>query len=264
MGEIDKPNPEEIVSLLTAFADINLAAALFEQQGWTFTEEIRELTYVAKQSLNLNAKLTAIKMLRQIVKDTMEASGAIGNISKRIKEEDGSETVFSAKHIARALNPKKQIISQEISNDETEREQKTEVNTGSPGGQCGKRNIGTDDGRRSGNSYNEDNKGGSGHIGTDDAGGDTDRGDVGRCDGDAAGNASDGKSASADKETISYSGKPPETGNPGGDDSEPAGTDDYIEPPREGDTDNACIQHRPPTCRRDLYPGISGPTPTGQ
>jgi len=49
-----------------------------------------------------------------------------------------------------------------------------------------------------------------------------------------------------------------------GKESSSGGSGDYIEPARDGDTGHPCIEHRPPTKSRSLYPGISGNPSAGE
>jgi len=220
MGELDKvQTPDEMVGLILSFSDVNLVSSLFEQYKWTLNEEIKEILYVCRQNQNLAAKLSAIKMLREIVKDTMENSGMIGNVSKKIKGEDGSELVFNAKNISMALNPNRKKVEsvQEISNDTKQSEQtkETEQDNGSLGGQG-------------------DSRCPSAECGRDNTSGD------GGCE---CGKISGGEIDAEDASEPEYSGRPlADEGQVG---------------------DSPCVQHKPPTCRRDIHPGISGSGPAG-
>lgn len=221
---------EDVTSLVLSYNDPNLITQILTSCGWGVSEEIFETLKVVRQNLNLGAKMTAIKHLRTLLKESAEAAGMIGSVSRTIPGADGSTTVFSAKRITTALNPRKQIKSEEINDGRKERTEQTDTG-GSPesegGGDAGDGSRGADAGGGSDSSSGE-------HIGTDEIGTATPAGDNSseeRSSGDDFGSAGDGD----------------------GDDERRAAASEGID-----NTDNPCIQHQPPTCRRDLYPGVSG------
>lgn len=240
--EIEQISPEEVTSAILSYSDPNLVTGLFEQLGWSPSAEIIETLYIARQNVNLAAKLSAIKYLRQLVRESAEAAGLIGTVSKTVHGRDGSHTTFSARNMATALNPKrKQIKIKEIKNVEQRTEETVD------GGSSGKK-----DGREGDNSPPTNNTKETGNTpsGGPDRGRDRGAGVGGSENGDH--NVESGNSAGGaipiDKifETR-------------GDHSDADGEgNEYEQPPREGATDNPCVEHRPPTCDRELYPGVSG------
>lgn len=207
---------EDVTSLILSYNDPNLITQILDGCGWCCSEEIIETLKVVRQDVNLGAKMTALRYLRTLLKEAAETSGIIGSVSRTVPGADGSVTTFSAKRIATALNPRKQIKIQEINNDRRETEQ---TDDGGGIGQEGGGGI-------EGNSQE--------HADTDDA----------RPKASAGGTNISRNEGSAG-ETIPRGVVPPDG-------------DDYIEPARDGETGNPCIQHRPPTCDRRLYPGVSG------
>lgn len=230
MNDIEKATPEEALSMILSFNDANLVSMLFEKRGWSLSEEIKETLSVARQNVNLGAKMTALKHLRTLVKEAAEASGYIAKVSTTIPSEDGSHTTFSANRIAAALNPKKPKKIESIqgdSNDKEERkpEQEPERNPVEPVESDGGRSASADRGRDSetGNGRSEDGR--SPETRTDSKYPDS-------FEFPSAEDTADRRpSEGQDRANISLL---PEGG------------------------ENPCIQHRPPTCERRLYPGVSG------
>lgn len=230
MMNIEKKTTGDIVSTLLQFSDVNLVEQFFSSRGWSFGEEIKETLYIAQQRTNLAAKLSAIKYLRQIVNEAMEASGYIAKVSTTIPSEDGSHTTFSANRIAAALNPQKTKKIESIqgdSNDKEERkpEQEPERNPVEPVESDGGRSASADRGR--------DSETGNG------------RGEDGR--------SPETRTDSKYPDSFEF----------------PSAEDTTDRRPSEGQdranisllpegSENPCIQHRPPTCERRLYPGVSG------
>jgi len=229
----EKITPEEAVSAVLSLNDATLVATLFNRLGWSLTEEIIETLYVAKQTLNLGAKMTAIKYLRTLLQEAAEASGYITQVSQTRPGADGGSTTFSAKRISAALNPTKNVISKEISDDRPKPETESEKHigiTGGEGSECPRPDTGRDS-----NPSNVRSESG-GENSKRPLGGELDR----------TSNTETADSASAD--TYDY-------GN-----TSDTGTEcDGI--PGNDDGGNPCIQHRPPTCDPKLYPGISGSPP---
>lgn len=261
MTNIEKMSPEDVTNTILTFSDPNLVSSLFNRLGWGVTEEIKETLTIARQNQNLAAKLSAIKYLRLLVKESAEASGMIGSVSKSFPGKDGSVTTFSAKNISTALNPRKQIKSEEINNDRKEEEQ-TDAGGGSEGEPTGGRTDGADRGRDS-----DSSSGRGGGTGETDTTSTRKRPDCGTNN-----KPDDGQSITKEgphnggKQEVNVGGhqirshdnKRPD---PSGDDFEPAGDSDDEQNNIErqpGGGDNPCIQHRTPTCRQDLYPGVSG------
>lgn len=207
-NEIIQGTPDQISSLILSYGDINLVSAAFESLGWSYSHEITETLYIAKQNKNLAAKLSAIKHLHDLVREAAEASGYLAKVSKTTTAEDGSSTTFSARRIAGALNPTNNKLQKEIVNVQTQRDT-TPIVRGSLTGETG----GAD---------GVSSPGGDGRSGSDDGGGSA---------GASLGGGEGGDDAGDDL--------PGDTGDP----NEQSG--------------GPCIDHRPPTCRHALYPGVS-------
>lgn len=255
--ELDQITPEEVTSAILSYSDPGLVTSLFNQLGWCPSAEIVETLYIARQNVNLAAKLSAIKYLRQLVRESAEAAGLIGTVSKTIHGKDGSHTTFSARNMATVLNPeRKSVIAKEITNVE----QRTEGQNNNSGSLGKSDNIGQRSERE-------------GTVGTKETGQGADTGDTGNkpCGGTDRGRdrgAGVGGSPVGDQDIESgnsaegsNTGSIPTSeifGAPGDDSGATEDRDEYKQPPREGATDNPCVEHRPPTCNQDLYPGVSG------
>jgi hypothetical protein len=224
-------SPEDATGLILSFGDVNLVSSLFERNGWTLSEEIRETLIIARQNQNLGAKLSALKYLRQLVKETMETSGMVAKVSRTIVDGEGV-TTFSAKRIATALNPTKKTESKEIPN--VEQEQHTETEEIDAGG-CSEQEAGGRLGGSAGTDPGRDSDAGAGRLSsTNEIGTETSAG---------------------------YLSEVPECDSPR-DEIQSQNNDDQLGiPPGDDDTDNPCIQHRPPTCNQQLYPGVAGSGP---
>ena len=223
---------EDVTSLILSYNDPNLITQILEHYGWSCSQEILETLKVARQDVNLGAKMTAIKHIRTLLREAAEASGMVGKISRIVPGEDGTTTVFSAKRIATAFNPRKQIKVEEIKNDSREQEE-TDIG-GSPVVPGG--NTETDPGQ-------------------DASTGETDfgRGE----DEDRSGDNQRQMPERADSERNSGEGEDDIDGRDN--DNERIGGEQ-----QPGDGDNPCIQHQPPTCDQRLYPGVSGTTSAGE
>jgi len=248
MDELAKQTPGEFTSLLLSFSDINLVTSLFEQQGWSFTDEIREVLFIARQNNNLATKLSAIKYLRVLIKEIAETAGYVTKVTQTIPGENGESTTFSAKRVSAALNPppqvKKIISTQKENLDVEEREQET-LDRGSTGKSIRECPCGDVEGRGG--------DAGSGGSECPREGGEL---DIGTPAGETIGGNNSEHPEVSEEAEVSYSGKSPDSGNPS-----KSGVPDVSTPVLEdGDEEpdgNSCVEHRPPTCKRDLYPGIS-------
>ena len=126
MNEIKEATPEDVMGAILSFSDPNILAHILKQVGWTFSDEIKETVEMAKQCENLSVKLSAVKHLRELLKEAAETSGMVANVSRTIPGKDGEITVIHAKQMASALAPaSKQIESKVI--EEKENEQETET-----------------------------------------------------------------------------------------------------------------------------------------
>uniref|UniRef100_A0A6M3IHH6 Uncharacterized protein n=1 Tax=viral metagenome TaxID=1070528 RepID=A0A6M3IHH6_9ZZZZ len=221
-----RPAPEDVVGAILSFNDANLVENIFDQLGWTCSSEIFEILKVARQDVSLGPKMTAIRYLRKLVQEAAEASGMIAKVSRTIPEENGGSTTFSAKRVAAALNPTKQINSKVVTNNndnniEEESHDKQENREGQIENfdrSC----IGSQTG---GESDNNLQTGDSSPDTRRDSGSSVSRCESGRPDGGC--NSPNESGESSDSET------PNEKGNP-------------------------CAQCRVPTCDPRLFPGVSG------
>ena len=230
-NEIEQPNPDDVLKAITSFNDPSIITNIFNELGWSYSMEIRETLMMAKQNANLSIKFKAIKHLRELLREAAEAAGYVANVSSTAPNAAGGHTTFSAKRIAGILNPVKKIKSTEIK--EPQNEQK------------------------------ETNKSETKHNPIRD---NSDRG----CDREPS-----TVEESVDEQHIS--GTDTRRAFPLGD-ADIGGT----EPPDGGETPrrpksadsaenkqapseggNPCIKTRPPTCDRDLFPGISTSTEDG-
>lgn len=236
----EQVNPDEVTDLILSYNDPNLVSNLLDVFGWSVKTEILETLKIAKQDLNMSAKLKAIQYLRTIIRETAEASGMLRTVSQQVKGDDGSISTFSAKNVMTRLNPsRKRIPNQEKPNVQEEKERQTERsaedNGGSPGAESAGGSIPEPAAVERG-----DDTGDSKHRGGDEA----------------------ERSVSGREHDTSGYGIPIDT--QGGCTGDAPRRDDgagdvpgHIQD--EGSGGHPCVQQQPPTCDRNLYPGISGP-----
>ena len=218
-NEIEKseqPSPEDVLAAIQSFNDPSIITNMFRELGWNYSLEIRETLALAKQNSNLSIKFKALKHLRELLREAAETSGYTARVSQTISDAHGGTTTFSAKRIAKVLNPMKQIESTEIKESQNDKkETRTEPNRGSDRGQSQSKKR------------------------------ETER-PTGECSSDPS-----------STEPIRDTGRAFPVGNAGSGGTEPP---DGGETSRagigEGNT-NPCIKTRPPTCSRDLFPGIT-------
>ncbi len=227
-NEIEKTNPDDVLAAIQSFNDPNIITKMFEELGWSYSVEIRETMVMAKQNANLSIKFKAIKHLRELLREAAEASGYIANVSSTAPNAQGGHTTFSAKRISGFLNPVKQIKSTEIKEPQNDKIEKTKSNRG-----CDRREniepVGTD---------------------TRDV---FPLEDVGAGQGESPEPANPAELGSLES---GDGGIPPEQRlRPAGADETPSPPDKQIKSTDGGE--NPCVKTRPPTCDRDLYPGIS-------
>ena len=231
----EHPNPEEITAAVLSFNDPAIITNLFKQLGWSYSLEIQETVTLAKQNANLSIKFKAIKHLRELLREAAETSGYIANVSSTSPNKQGGHTTFSAKRIAGILNPVKQIESTEIKEPQNERIEETPNESNR---RCDRRES-------------------QGNAGKSSPGTDTNEvfpiEDVG---------AEQGSTPEFANPTGLGSPEPGDGGTLPEQRLRPAGTGEVADPanqqtnpPDEGG--NPCVKTRPPTCDRDLYPGIS-------
>jgi hypothetical protein len=251
--EIQQSEPDEILQALVSFNDPGIIVSLFRQLGWSYTVEIQETIKLAKQNANLSIKFKAIKHLRELLKDAAETSGYIADVSSTSPNPHGGTTTFHAKRMAGFLSPAKKIESKEIKEPENDRSQRTETE-----------HRGID--RR-------ESLSGEIQTGIRDGACGTDTNDVFPLDPDRAGETGDPETSGSEQAQspggpggtpAADGGPPPECGNSGGGpgslpDSPISGPETSSEGTgyRPADGENPCIKTRPPTCDRQLYPGVS-------
>jgi hypothetical protein len=226
----EQPDPEDVMAAVVSFNDAAIITGLFKRLGWTYSIEIEETISLARQNANLSIKFKAMKHLRELLREAAETSGYLANVSQSTPNAQGGVTTFHAKRIANILNPTKKIESsiKEPNNEESE-EPRT------------KSGPNRESNRQQGKSETENTE-----LLRELPGSTSDS----RCP-DCPGDGGLGFSEPADGGETS--GNEQSAG-----DNIKTGTS---EEPREiigdGEKDNPCIQTRPPTCDRDLFPGIS-------
>ena len=118
-------SPDEITDVVLSFNDPALIANVFRHMGWSPSLEITETIKLAKQDNDLGVKLRAIKHLRELLRESAEAAGLIANVSQTKPLPGGGNQTFQAKRIIAAMNPTKQIESNQIGEDKNvKREEK--------------------------------------------------------------------------------------------------------------------------------------------
>lgn len=243
-NEIEKseqPSPEDVLAAITSFNDVTIVTNIFRDLGWNYSLEIKETLALAKQNANLSIKFKAIKYLRELLKEAAEASGYTAKVSQTIPNAQGGTTTFSARRISKILNPTKQIESniKENQNDKKrlqsiespsgcDEENRTEPNRGSDRGQS------QTDERHTKDSGLETIPEVSRDTGRAFPAGDVESGGT---------EPPDGGEAPGSVPRGAYEGHTRDTK------SNRPGVEDKGESP--------CIKTRPPTCDRELFPGIS-------
>jgi len=240
-------NPDEVLAAITSFNDVSIITNIFRELGWTYSIEIRETLTLAKQNANLSIKFKAIRHLRELLREAAETSGYVATVSSTTPNAAGGHTTFSAKRIAGILNPVKQIESTEIKEVQNgkEKEQGQELEQSSDSdrecdrGQSQTENLGESineqprpDSRREIQKRIPDRPDSSESIRDTRRAfpiGDADSGDAEPPDGSKTTGQVAGGTAGLRPDNK-------ESDNTGG---------------------NPCIKTRPPTCDRDLFPGIS-------
>ena len=236
--EIEKsePSPDDVLAAIQSFNDPSIITNIFRELGWSYSLEIKETLTMAKQNANLSIKFKAIKHLRELLREAAETAGYVANVSQTYPNAQGGSTTFHAKRIANILNPTKQIESTIKESKNDKKETRTEPDRGS-------------DRRQS----KRPESSGELHEGVPNG---TDRGQ-----------SQAGENSPTDTRRAFPAGdadvggvEPPDGGEtprpvPGGtnsSDSSAGATDDS-----DSEKPNPCIKTKPPTCDRELFPGIS-------
>lgn len=228
-GDIEKsqqPDPDEVLTAITSFNDPSIITNIFKELNWTYSFEIKEWLAMARQNANLAVKSKALIQLRKLLREAAEAAGYTAKVSQTIPNAQGGQTTFSAKRIAGILNPVKKIESTEVKELQNDKEEaRTEPNRG----------------------------------------GDRGEGERPKSPGEIHEGISDG--------TDTFERFPPERGGGRADSDRDVGLGG-TEPPDGGETSgrpgvrltgdnsdskesNPCIEVRPPTGNKELYPGVS-------
>ncbi len=219
-NEIEKPSPDDVLAAIQSFNDPSIITNLFHELGWTYSFEIKETITMAKQNANLSIKFKAIKHLRELLREAAETSGLVANVSQSIPNAQGGMTTFHSKRIAGILNPTKQIESTEIKEPKNGKE---EIPT-KPNRDC--------DRPKSKRSLQADPL------------------DSAECPRPAPTSERDGGLGSPEPEHGGETPRPV-----------PGGGNTIVSPPGADDDSDSeespCIKTRPPTCDRELFPGIS-------
>ena len=255
----EQPNPEEISEAILSFNDPAIITNLFRQLGWSYSLEIQETVTLAKQNANLSIKFKAIKHLRELLREAAETAGYIANVSSTSPNKQGGHTTFSAKRIAGILNPVKQIESTEIKEPQNERseEPRTESDRGCDRQESQRpgrsQEIQT---RILGGTYEYDTREvfpaedvGEGPTGTPEPADLDGLGGTKSPDGGASPERRQPDRGAEDSGTGGSSKRGTGITEIDGEESKHSGS--------EKDGGNPCVKTRPPTCDRDLYPGIS-------
>ena len=281
----EQPSSEEIATAILSFNDPAIITNLFKQLGWSYSLEIQETVTLAKQNANLSIKFKAIKHLRELLREAAETAGYIANVSSTSPNAHGGHTTFSAKRIAGILNPVKQIKSTEIEGTQNEQRKTNKPQTEHlPIREKSDRGCDRRESQETRTSDHTKNVGGNKSI--KGAGGtSTDTREVFPVE--DVGAEQRGTSEPADSTGLGSPksrdrGTPPELRpGPGNDDclnkdndgensGGSTGSNIITENPHidskytgknqqgnNNDVGNPCVKTRPPTCDRDLYPGIS-------
>ena len=106
------------IQQLVQFTDMSVFLNTLDACNWTGTTEIEEILKIAKQDMNLAAKLSAIKYLHELLKDAMETSGLLVRATKTIHNDNGDVLTFTADLVTAALPPAKEIPSHVKRNEE--------------------------------------------------------------------------------------------------------------------------------------------------
>ncbi len=224
--KIEQPGHDEITTAILSFNDPAIVVNLFKQLGWSYSLEIRETVAVAKQNANLSIKFKAIKHLRELLREAAEASGYMANVSQTVPNQMGGQTTFHAKRIAGMLNPVKKIESTEIKESQDEQEEEPKSN------------------RECNRPENENDKSCPENSGL-------------RIIQEPCGGTDTREAFPVEDVGAEQTGTPRPVDSAGLGSSEPADGGEISGQRTDRTNPNPCIKTRPPTCNRDLFPGIS-------
>jgi len=229
----EQPNPDEVLAAIQSFNDPSIIINLFNQLGWRYSVEIKETVALAQQNANMSIKFKAIKYLRELLREAAETAGYTARVSQTIPDAQGGTTTFSAKRISGILNPVKKIESTEIKETQNDKKEiRTEPDRGSNRGQSQTQSENTSVDSDGTTSQGGTDTGRAFPIGDVESGGTEppDGGETSRQSGGGFSNGDDNSADSNRKKRKRINNKV---------------------------SSNPCIKSRPPTCNRDLFPGIS-------
>ena len=239
-NEIEKPespSPDDILAAIQSFNDPGIITNIFRELGWSYSLEIKETLIMAKQNANLSIKFKANKHLRELLREAAETSGYTANVSQTFPNAQGGHTTFQAKRLANMLNPTKQIEAtiKEPENDVIQKQQIEETRTEPD--RDGDRQESQDTERHTADNENRSvQKNGQ---------------DTGRAF--PAGDGDVGGTESRDGGEIPR----PVPRESGVNNSHSSESPDITPDDNDSQESNPCIKTRPPTCDRELFPGIS-------
>ncbi len=183
---------------------------------------------LAKQNANLSIKFKAIKHLRELLREAAETSGLIANVSRTVPNSGGGHTTMSGKRIAGMLSPVKKIESTVIKESQNDQTEEPESNRGSSGLQ---------DENDTAEVFPQEDQSTN-----------------------PSGSSRPLDSAGLGSPEPADGGTPPDVRRG----TLPTSPDEQTKSSKEShqgrdvaDKTNPCVKTRPPTCVRDLFPGIS-------
>ena len=242
----ESPNPDEVLVAIQSFNDAAVIINIFRELGWNYSFEIKETLMMAKQNANLSIKFKALKHLRELLREAAETSGLIANVSRTVPNSGGGHTTMSGKRIAGMLSPVKKIESTVIKESQNDQIEEIKPNRGSSG---------------------QPDENDTAEVFPQEDHGANPPGSSRPPDSSGLGSPKPADGGTPPKQRQSndnYSDKD----NDGKDSGSPAGGNAITENPDSSskeshqgrdvaDKTNPCVKTRPPTCVRDLFPGIS-------
>jgi len=220
-NEIEKPSHDDVLAAITSFNDPTIITNMFRELGWSYSVEIKETLVLAKQNANLSIKFKAIKHLRELLREAAETAGYTAQVSQTMPNVQGGHTTFHAKRITNILNPTKQIESSIKETQNDKKEIQPEPNRDRDRGQS-----------QTQESVDEQSRPGE--------------------PADSTASIRDTGRAFPTGDTGSGGTEPQDGGETPRDMARR--TDQQTESSEDG---NPCIQTRPPTCDRSLFPGVA-------
>jgi len=106
LNELQRQLSPADIQQLASFTDIGEMLDALKTRKWTGDTELDELIAVARQNENLSAKISAIKYIRELLYETMQASGLMVKATRTFRGADGTTLTLSSDLIASALEAK--------------------------------------------------------------------------------------------------------------------------------------------------------------